>query len=85
MPKVEATDSTSIVVVDIEGRKTGMIVDTVSEVLRLSKDCIEPPPAVVTGVDASFIKGIGKLNDGQRMLIILDLSRVLVEQGMSVA
>ena len=85
LPKVEATDSTSIVVVDIDGRKTGMIVDTVSEVLRLTKDCIEPPPAVVTGVDASFIKGIGKLNNGQRMLIVLDLSRVLVEQGTSVA
>jgi purine-binding chemotaxis protein CheW len=85
LPKVEATDSTSIVVVDIDGRKTGMIVDTVSEVLRLTKDCIEPPPAVVTGVDASFIKGIGKLNNGQRMLIVLDLSRVLVEQGSNVA
>jgi purine-binding chemotaxis protein CheW len=85
LPKVEVTDSTSIVVVDIDGRKTGMIVDTVSEVLRLPKDCIEPPPAVVTGVDASFIKGIGKLNNGQRMLIILDLSRVLVEQNISVA
>ena len=79
LPSVEATDSTSIVVVDIEGRKTGMIVDTVSEVLRFNKEGIELPPAVVTGVDASFIKGIGKLNNGQRMLIILDMNRVLVE------
>jgi purine-binding chemotaxis protein CheW len=82
MPVVKATDSTSIVVVDIEGHKTGMIVDTVSEVLRINKESIEAPPAVVTGVDASFIKGIGKLNNGLRMLIILDLGRVLVEQGI---
>lgn len=77
LPEVADTDSTSIVVVDIEGRKTGMIVDTVSEVLRFNQGGIEPPPAVVTGVDVSFIQGIGKLNNGQRMLIILDLERVL--------
>jgi len=75
------TDSTSIVVVDVGGRKTGLIVDSVSEVLRVGRDAIEPPPAVIDGVDASFVKGVGKLNGGQRMVIVLDLPRVLAIEG----
>jgi len=71
------TDSTSIVVVDIEGRKTGVIVDSVSEVLRVRRSAIEPPPPVVAGVDAGFVRGVGKLQDGQRMIIILDLARLV--------
>jgi purine-binding chemotaxis protein CheW len=77
IPEAPRTDSTSIVVVDVEGRKTGVIVDSVSEVLRLGRDSIEPPPPVVAGVEASFIEGVGKLQGGQRMLIILNLPRVL--------
>jgi purine-binding chemotaxis protein CheW len=77
IPEAPHTDSTSIVVVDVGSRKTGVIVDSVSEVLRISQDAIEPPPPVVAGVDASFVQGVGKLQGGQRMLIILDLARVL--------
>lgn len=77
MPPTEATESTSIVVVDVEGHKTGVIVDAVSEVMRLANDAIEPPPPVVAGIDASFVKGVGKLADGQHMLIILDLAQVI--------
>ena len=80
-----ATDSTSIVVVDIDGHKTGVIVDAVSEVLRFSRDAIEPPPPIVQGVDASFVKGVGKLRGGERMLIILELDRVVSMDGAATA
>ena len=80
-PPAEPTDSTSIVVVDVGDRKTGVIVDSVSEVLRISGESIEPPPPVIEGVDASFVKGVGKLDGGQRMVIILDLDRVLSIEG----
>ena len=73
---VNPTDSTSIVVVDVDGRKTGIVVDSVSEVLRLRRDAIEPT-SCVAGLDASFVDGVGKLPNDQGMLIILNLRKVL--------
>jgi len=86
LPPTQATESTSILVVDVKGHKTGVIVDEVSEVLRLSRDAIEPPPAVVGSIEASFVKGVGKLQGGRRMLIILDLDSVMaLGEGLAAA
>jgi purine-binding chemotaxis protein CheW len=86
LPPTVVTESTSILVVDVDGHKTGIIVDTVSEVVRLSRDAIEPPPAVVGTISPSFFKGVGKLDGGKRMLIILDLDSVMaIEQGLIAA
>ena len=71
----EHDKDTRIVVVDIGGAIVGMIVDSVSEVLRLPADTIEPPPDIVTGVNAEYIGGVAKLDD--RLLIFLDLSKVI--------
>ncbi len=71
----EYDKSTRIVVVDINGSIMGMIVDAVSEVLRLPSSTIEPPPEIVTGLNAEYIKGVAKLED--RLLIFLDLSKVI--------
>jgi len=61
--------------VTIQGIKVGMIVDAVSEVLRISDDAIEPPPPMVTTLDSSFITGIAKV--GEHLIILLDLGKVL--------
>lgn len=66
---------TRIVVVNMDSRMIGLIVDSVSEVLRLSKDAMEPPPPVVAGIDSEYIRGLGKLEG--RLLILLDLNKIL--------
>lgn len=71
----EYDKDTRIVVVDIGGNIMGMIVDSVSEVLRLPSNTIEPPPEIVTGINSEYIKGVAKLDD--RLLIFLDLSKVI--------
>ena len=71
----EYDKNTRIVVVDINGIIMGMVVDSVSEVLRLPSSTIEPPPEIVTGINAEYIKGVAKLED--RLLIFLDLSKVI--------
>ncbi|HKK20378.1 MAG TPA: chemotaxis protein CheW, partial [candidate division Zixibacteria bacterium] len=67
----EYDKNTRIVVVDITGNIMGMVVDSVSEVLRLPQSTIEPPPEIVTGINSDYIKGVAKLED--RLLIFLDL------------
>jgi len=71
----EHDKQTRIIVVDINGKTIGLVVDSVSEVLRLSSDTIEPPPPMVAGVDAQYICGVGKLDN--RLLILLDLNKIL--------
>ena len=71
----EETQASRIMVVELEGIIMGMIVDAVSEVLRLPKDSIEPTPPMVSGVDAAYLRGVGKWDD--RLIILLDIDKVL--------
>lgn len=74
MPRREHDRNTRIIVVELEGKVVGFVVDAVSEVLRIPKNVTEPPPAVVTGVNTDYITAVGKLED--RLLILLDLEKV---------
>ena len=75
MPPIEQGAETRIVVVELGSNIIGFIVDRVNEVIRINKSITEPPPAMVSGIDAEYITAIGKLDD--RLLILLDLSRVI--------
>lgn len=66
---------TRIIVVELEGKTVGFVVDAVSEVLRIPRNITEPPPVLASGVDSSYITAVGKLED--RLLILLDLDKVL--------
>lgn len=77
----EYDKNTRIVVVDISGNIMGMVVDSVSEVLRLPSNTIEPPPEIVANINSEYIKGVAKLED--RLLIFLDLSKVIDVSEMS--
>ncbi len=71
----EASRDSRIMVVALGAVKVGMIVDAVSEVLRVPSESIEPPPSMTTSSKANFITGIAKLND--LLVILLDLSKIL--------
>ena len=73
--KQVATKDTRIVVVEIGGGKVGMVVDAVSEVLRVGDENIEAASPMITTADSAFIKGIAKM-DG-RLMILVDLARAL--------
>jgi purine-binding chemotaxis protein CheW len=71
-------DRTRIIIVELGGVKTGLIVDSVREVLSLSRKDISPPPeAIHSGIDQRFISGIGKVDSGKRMLVLLDVEKIL--------
>ncbi|MGD0438123.1 MAG: chemotaxis protein CheW [Bryobacteraceae bacterium] len=74
-------DRTRIIIVDLGGIKTGLVVDSVREVLNLAKKDIAPPPeAIGSGIDQQFISGIGKVDAGKRMIVLLDVERILSQQ-----
>jgi len=77
--EVKASDDrTRIMIVELGGVKTGLIVDSVREVLSLSKQDIAPPPeAVHSSIDQHFISGIGKVDSGKRMVVLLDVEKIL--------
>ena len=77
----ERTEQNRIVVVNIQGKTTGIIVDSVSEVLRMVRTHIEPPPTVLSGeTDRRFIEGLGKLNNGKRIIMLLNVDAILSDQ-----
>jgi purine-binding chemotaxis protein CheW len=68
------TNDTRVVVVEVAGRVIGFTVDRVNEVLRIGAHIVEPPPAMVAGIDSDYVEGVGKLED--RLLILLDLQKL---------
>jgi purine-binding chemotaxis protein CheW len=77
-------DRTRIIIVDLGGVKTGLVVDSVREVLNLARKDIAPPPeAIGSGIDQQFISGIGKVDAGKRMIVLLDVERILSRQEQS--
>lgn len=75
LPATEETRSTRIVVVGVEQGVVGMIVDAVSEVLRLSASQIEPPSDLVTNVEAALVRGVGKVDEN--LVVLLDIHKAL--------
>lgn len=71
----EISRDSRIMVVALGSMKVGMIVDAVSEVLRVPSELIEPPPSMTTSSRANFITGIAKLDN--LLVILLDMSKVL--------
>lgn len=75
MDKKPHDKNTRSIVVEIEGKTIGFVVDSVNEVLRIPKNITEAPPAIVSGIDANYITSVAKMED--RLLILLDLDKIL--------
>jgi len=72
---VENNKKNRIVVVEFECRTVGLIVNSASEVLKISSSEIAPPGSVFIDGEVDYVTGVAKL--GERLIILLDLSKVL--------
>ena len=77
LPAEKESKENRIVVVDIGAQDIGVVVDAVTEVLRIATESVEPPASVITTADSEYLLGIAKLDS--RLIILLDLERVLTE------
>jgi purine-binding chemotaxis protein CheW len=75
LPPDERSRSARIMVVTVRGRTIGLTVEAVTEVLRVPKASIGPPPSLGPLPAADFVRGVGWL-DG-RLVTVLDLERLL--------
>ncbi len=65
----------SVIIVDIEEMKLGIIVDTVDDLAVIEHEKISPPPQVGSNYSHVFIKSIGFLND--EMILIVDSDKLV--------
>jgi purine-binding chemotaxis protein CheW len=64
-----------ILVVEVDKKMVGLIVDAASEVLRMSSDEVDDPPNVFEEGELNYVTGVGKLKD--RLIILVELNKVL--------
>ncbi len=75
----EITKDTRIIVITLNEKEVGFIVDEASQTIRLNEEQIDPTPDIVSGIDKRYITGIGKI-DENRLLILLDLKEILTDE-----
>jgi purine-binding chemotaxis protein CheW len=83
METIAYTMLTVIVVVVVRDRIMGLVVDSVSDVLNISKKDIQAPPEFGTRVDVSFLNGIAKWGD--KLVALLNIDQLLSESEMQKA
>jgi purine-binding chemotaxis protein CheW len=76
LPEVDISDNQRIVVVELGPKRIGMLVDSVSQVIKVPVGVVEEMPDEAINVDENYIKGVGKLDS--RLIIMLDLNRSLL-------
>ncbi len=73
---LDGAGATRIIIVDINGRITGFLVDSVSKVFKVDKNLIKPPPDIVTaGLESQYIKGVCEVGDN--LITLLDFRKIL--------
>lgn len=77
IPGGEITRDTRIIIVGFNDDKIGILVDAVSEVLRVPDDSLENPPSITKSISSEYIRGIIR-NNGY-ITVVLDLARLFID------
>ncbi|WP_409160814.1 chemotaxis protein CheW [Pectobacterium sp. B2J-2] len=78
---VEYNDNTVVIVLNLGQRVVGIVVDGVSDVLSLTADQIRPAPEFAVTLSTEYLTGLGSL--GERMLILVDIEKLLSSEEMA--
>ena len=77
----EYTPFTVVIILNIDSRIVGIVVDGVSDVISLRSEQVRPAPEFAATVDTRYINGLGTL--GERMLIVVDIERLMLSAEMA--
>ena len=79
----ETGASTVTIILSIAERAVGVVVDAVSDVVALAREQVKPAPELKSVIEDGFIRGIAPVEG--RMLIVLDIQRLMASPGMALA
>lgn len=79
--KVTYDQYTVVIIVDLNERTTGIVVDGVSDVLTLTPEQIKPTPQFTNGVETEYISGLGSVDT--RMLILVDIEKLMATEELA--
>ena len=81
--KAEYNSFTVVIILNLRNRVVGIVVDSVSDVMELSAESIRPAPDIESVIDNDCIMGLGSV--GERMLILLDIEKLMSGLDMGLA
>ena len=81
LERVEYDEQTVVIVVNIDSRVIGIVVDRVSDVLTLEREQIKPAPEFGVSLPLDYLDGLGNL--GERLLILVNIEKLLTSEEMA--
>ncbi len=82
LPVTDITKQSRIVVTEVNDKILGLLVDSVSHVIRVQSEHIEEAPEEVMEVDTNYITGVSKIDD--QLIILLDLEKLLKKEKIEI-
>jgi purine-binding chemotaxis protein CheW len=73
--QITSTRKNRVMVIEVEKKRVGLIVDAASEVLKLPQGDVDTPPNVFEEGDVNYVTGVGKYKG--RLIILIDLTKIL--------
>ncbi|HSW60184.1 MAG TPA: chemotaxis protein CheW [bacterium] len=83
VPDPANTKFTIIMIVDVSGRVTGVVVDRMKDIIKVKASDIQPPPRFSTGIKTSFIRGMIKKGK-EDFTIVLDMAKILSDYELNI-
>lgn len=74
----EQTENSRIIVLNVNKKTFGIVVDEVDEVLRINSDQIEPAPPGIAGIGQQYVSGLVKFEN--KLLILLRIDQVMTDE-----
>lgn len=76
----EKTKASRVLITENDGRLVGLLVDAVSEVLKVPPESVEAPPEMISSIGVEYITGVAKVGGG--LIILLNLKKVFSIEDM---
>ncbi|MFQ5900990.1 MAG: chemotaxis protein CheW [Thermodesulfobacteriota bacterium] len=75
IPSPSINPKVRIIIMQVEDRILGILVDEVSDVIKLPASSIMPPPKIIKGIEAEFLEGVCEVKE--RVLLLLNIDKIL--------